>query len=117
MTGSAAQGEVVDTPSGTVPTLFEAIVKMRCVNATWNRDKIVLAPHVIYTRHGEVFVDAITVARNGMLPREAKLGTFKAAGLGDARLSSRTFEVNERFEPDAERYEGVALMKVEAPRD
>ena len=102
-----------DAPAGPAPTIFEAIVKQRCVNATYNRDKIVLAPHIIYTRHGEVYVDAVTVARNGMLPREEKLGTFKLAGLGDLRLAGREFAASTLFEPEAERYEGVTLMAVE----
>jgi len=102
-----------DSPQAPAPTIFEAIVKQRCVNATWNRDKVVLAPHVIYTRHGELFVDAVTVARNGMLPREEKLGTYKLAGMGDLKLTGRDFAPSTLFEPAAEKYAGVALMTVE----
>lgn len=104
-------------PMTGVPTIFEAIVKQLCVTATWNRDKVVLAPHVIYTRHGELFVDAITVARNNMLPRGAKLGTYKLAGFGDLKLTSRAFVPSALFEPEAERYEGVKLMTVEPVAD
>jgi hypothetical protein len=102
-----------ESPANPMPILFEALVKNRCVTATWNRDKVVLAPHIIYTRHGDVFVDAITVARNNMLPRETKFGTYKVAGLGDLKLSARQFEVSGLFEPEAEKYAGVTLMKVE----
>ncbi len=100
-------------PTGPVPTIFEAIVKLRCINAVYNTHKVVLAPHIAYTRHGDLFIDAITVARNGMLPRELKLGTFKIAGLNDIRATARTFEISDLFEPAAERYEGVTLMMVE----
>ncbi len=100
-------------PSGPAPTILEAIVKQRCVTARWNRDKVVLAPHILYTRHDELFVDAVTVARNGMLPRETKLGTYKLAGLGDLTLSARDFRVSDLFEPEAERYVGATLMAVE----
>lgn len=102
------------TPTGPAPTIMEAIVKLLCVNATYNRDKIVLAPHILYTRHGEVYVDAITVARNGMLPRETKLGSFKLAGLGDLKLTGRDFAPSDLFEPEAERYVGTTLLAVEA---
>lgn len=95
------------------PTILEAIVKLRCVTAAWNRDKVVLAPHILYTRHGELFVDAVTVARNGMLPREEKLGTYKLAGLGGVRLAAREFAPSALFEPEAERYAGVTLMAIE----
>ena len=111
---STSPDDASQGPTGAVPTIFEAIVKQRCINATWNRDWFVLAPHVIYTRHGEVFVDAITVARNGMLPREEKLGTFKVVGLGDPRLTGREFVPSKLFEPEAEKYAGVTLMTVEA---
>lgn len=100
-------------PQGVVPTIFAAIVKQRCINATYNRDKVVLAPHVAYTRHGELYIDAITVARNGMLPREEKLGCFKVSGLGAPQLSGRAFEVSALYESQAERYAGCTLVAVE----
>lgn len=100
-------------PSGPMPIILEAVVRQLCVNATYNRDKIVLAPHVVYTRHGELYVDAITVARNGMLPREPKLGSFKVTGLGDVRLTGRDFAISDLYEPEAERYAGCALIAVE----
>ena len=114
-----SESQATDSPSegpqGAVPTLFAAIVKQLCVNVTYNRDKVVLAPHVAYTRHGELYIDAVTVARNNMLPREAKLGTFKVSGLGEPRLTGRAFEVSALYEPEAERYAGCALVAVEAP--
>lgn len=100
-------------PTGSVPTIFEAIVKQRCIKALYNTHKVVLAPHVVYTRHGDLFIDAVTVARNGMLPREVKLGVFKVAGLKDVQLTNREFEINDLFEPEAEKYADVVLMKVE----
>ncbi len=104
---------MTDAPTGPVPTLFAAIVKQLCVNATYNRDKVVLAPHVAYTRHGELYVDAVTVARNGMLPREEKLGTFKVSGLGEPKLTGRDFAISRLYEPEAERYVGCTLVAVE----
>ena len=77
------------------------------------RDKVVLAPHVAYTKHGELYVDAVTVARNGMLPREEKLGSFKVTGLGEPKLTGRAFTVSRLYEPDAERYVGATLVAVE----
>jgi hypothetical protein len=110
---STSPDETQDMPQGAVPTLFAAIVKQRLINATYNRDRIVLAPHVAYTRHGELYVDAVTIARNGMLPRELKLGTFKVSGLGEPKLTGRDFDVSDLYEPDAERYAGCALVAVD----
>lgn len=100
-------------PTGPVPTIFEAIVRQRCVSATYNRGTVTLAPHVIYTRHGDMFIDAATVERDGSPPREEKMGTFKLAGLGDLTLTGRTFRVSALFDARDEKYDGVALMKVE----
>lgn len=70
-------------------------------------------PHILYTRHGEIYVDATTVERDGKPPREEKLGTFKLDGLGDPTLTANTFRPSALFEPEAEKYVGVTLMAVE----
>lgn len=101
-------------PTGPAPTIFEAIVKRQCVAATYNRGMVVLAPHIIYTRHGELYVDAMTVTRDGTPPREPKLGTFKLDGLVDLTLRDDAFEISALFERDAERYVGETLMAVES---
>ncbi|WNO52808.1 hypothetical protein [Stakelama saccharophila] len=100
-------------PSGPAPTIFAAIVRRQCVSATYNRGELILAPHIIYTRHGEMYVDAITITRNGAPPRETKLGTFKLDGLGDLNLTQTGFDINPLFEPEAERYAGETLVAVE----
>ncbi|MET4896046.1 hypothetical protein RN629_02600 [Sphingomonadaceae bacterium jetA1] len=103
----------VEPAAGAPAIIFEAIVKMRAVSATYNRGDVVLAPHVIYTRHDELYVDATTVERDGKPPREEKLGTFKLAGLGALRLTPRRFTISELLERGAERYQGVTLMMVD----
>lgn len=99
--------------AGAPAIIFEAIVKMQAVSAMYNRGEVVLAPHVIYTRHDELYVDATTVERDGKPPREEKMGTFKLAGLGALRLTPRRFTLSSLFERDAEKYQNVALMMVE----
>ncbi len=100
-------------PTGPVPTMFEAIVRQLAVTATYNKGSVTIAPHILYTRHGEIYVDAITVERDGKPPREEKLGTFKLDGLGDPTLTERGFAPHPLFEPEAEKYAGVTLMAVE----
>ncbi len=101
------------SPSGPVPTMFEAIVRQLTVTATYNKGVVTFAPHILYTRHGEIYVDAVTVERDGKPPREEKLGTFKLDGLGQPALTERAFKPSALFEPAAEKYEGVTLMAVE----
>lgn len=94
--------------------LLEAIALRKCIEATYNRMVVKLAPHILYTRHGDLFIDAVTVEREGQPPREIKIGTFKLAGLQVRGLVDRPFEVNEAFDPANDKYEGVTLFAVEA---
>lgn len=106
------QGEQA-TPTGPVPTVFEAIVRMRCLSATYNRTDVTLAPHIIYTRHDDLFVDGVVVERDGKPPKEPKVGTFKLAGLGAVRLTARTFFASPLFQPGDPKYGDAALMMVD----
>ena len=92
---------------------LEAIARLRCVTATYNRGVVTLAPHILYTRHDELYIDATTIDRDGTPPREVKIGTFKLDGLGDLTLVEQEFAPNALFEPQAEKYAGVTLLAVE----
>jgi hypothetical protein len=92
---------------------FEAIALRKCIRATYNRMDVILAPHILFTRHDELFIDAVTVQRDGQPPREIKLGTFKLAGLKDVSLVSRTFRPDPLFDPNDRKYAGVTLFAVE----
>ncbi len=94
--------------------LLEAIALRKCVEATYNRVVMKLAPHILYTRHGDLFIDAVAVEREGKPPRETKIGTFKLAGLHIRGLVDRTFDVDAAFDPANDKYEGVTLFAVEA---
>lgn len=95
------------------PVVFEAIVRRRALAATYNRAEVTLAPHILYTRHGELHVDAVTLDRDGKPPREVKIGTFKLAGLGALRLTPRGFDINPLFQQSDAKYAGETLMAVE----
>jgi hypothetical protein len=73
-------------------------------------------PHAIYTRHGELYTDAVTLERDGKPPREVKLGAFKLAGLSQLRITPRRFSVEPTFRADDAKYTDVLLMAVEAER-
>ena len=91
---------------------LEAIATRRCVAATYNRMRVKLAPHILYTRHDEMYVDAVTVEREGQPPREIKFGTFKLAGLKDVALSDKPFNPDPAFDPATAKYDGVTLFTV-----
>jgi len=92
--------------------VFEAIVKQICLAATYNRGEVILAPHVVYSKHDELYVDATTLERDGKPPREEKLGTFKLSGLVSPRVTPRRFAISGLFDPADAKY-ADALMKVE----
>lgn len=94
--------------------LLEAIALRKHVVATYNRQIVTLAPHILYTRHDELYVDAVTVERDGKPPREIKLGTFKLTGLSDVSLVERSFLPMRIFDAKAEKYAGTTLLAVEA---
>jgi len=92
--------------------LLEAIALRKCVAATYNRMVVKLAPHILYTRHDELFIDAVTVERDGKPPREIKIGTFKLDGLKELALASLPFQPEPSFDPSLEKYQGVTLFKI-----
>jgi hypothetical protein len=101
------------TPVNNTPTVLEGIVRQRCLSATYNRTRMILAPHILYTRHGALYMDAAVVSREGMLPREEKMGTFKLDGLKDLAVLEREFAISGLFDPALEKYQGETLMIVE----
>ena len=102
----------LDTPVGRI--MREAITRKLCVAIVYNRTAMMLAPHILYTRHDEPFVDGVVLEREGKPPRELKLGTFKLTGLSGVTLTPISFEVQSLYEPENPRYEGVTLCKVTA---
>ncbi|MET0310204.1 MAG: WYL domain-containing protein [Sphingomonas sp.] len=101
------------TPVNNTPTVLEGIVRQRCLSATYNRTRMILAPHILYTRHGALYMDASVVSREGMLPREEKMGTFKLDGLKDLAVLEREFAISGLFDASLEKYQGETLMMVE----
>ena len=45
--------------------IFEAIALQKCLKVTYNKMVVTLAPHILYTRHDEMYIDAVTTERDG----------------------------------------------------
>lgn len=110
MSASSTPGSV---PSNANALLLQAIALRQCVTAVYNRMHVKLAPHILFTRHDDVFVDAVTLQRDGQPPKEIKLGTFKLAGLKDITVIEDGFKPDPVFNPHDIKYEGVTLFVVE----
>jgi hypothetical protein len=93
--------------------ILQAIALKKCLRVTYNRVEMKLAPHILYTRHDDMHVDAVALEKGGQPPRERKLGTFKLAGLNNMSLCDDGFEIEPFFEREAERYAGVTLFVAE----
>ena len=98
----------------TPPTIiFEAIALQKCLMATYNKMVVKLAPHVLYTRHDEMFIDAVTIEREGRPPRELKLGTFKLAGLNEVSVIDEGFDaMHGLYDESDSKYKGVTLFAI-----
>lgn len=92
--------------------IFEAIALQQCISATYNRMRVILAPHILYTKHGELYIDAVTMKRDGELPREVKIGAFKLTGLKDLTANDQAFTRDKAYNPGEPKYEGVTLFAV-----
>jgi hypothetical protein len=93
------------------PALLRTAIRTRtCVSAVYNRLAIRLAPHALYTKHGEHYVDGVVVTRDGQPPKEMKLGAFKLDGLRELSLAAFPFAPAPVFDPAAERYGEDALL-------
>ena len=85
-----------------------------CIRAIYNRTEMMFAPHILYTRHDDPFVDAVVTERAGKPPREIKLASFKLAGLSGIMLTNDRFEPQAVYDPAEPRYEGCTIASVNA---
>jgi len=100
-------------PTGATPTILQAIVTKHCVAATYNRQQVVLAPHVLFMKHDALHVGGVTLERDGQVPREYKMGVFKLDGLGEIAITDRPFQPSELWSPADDRFVDKALIVIE----
>ncbi len=96
------------------PLLLEAIALKKCVTAVYNNVQMKLAPHILYSKHSALFMDAVILEKHGEARRDKKLGAFHLAGLNDLELTDQPFEIDALFEPAAEKYQGSTIFVVDA---
>jgi hypothetical protein len=95
-------------------TVLEAIARRQCLNATYNRVRMKLAPHILYTRNDALYVDAVALEKGGVAPREKKIGSFKIDGLSGLALANESFAPSPVFNPFDPKYDGTKLFMVES---
>jgi hypothetical protein len=72
--------------------LMKAIATKRLVEADYNGVTTKLAPHLLFDRHGHLFVSALNVRKVWRSDESPRLGQFKLAGLADCRLTDESFD-------------------------
>jgi hypothetical protein len=93
-------------------TLMEAIARQQIVVTRYNGQKIRLAPHLLFERHGDLFVGALNLDKSWLEDHERRLGQFKLSGLGAAELLDETFDPLPSFEHAAPRADDTLLLAV-----
>lgn len=93
-------------------TLMEAIARQRIVETRYNGEQIRLAPHLLYERHGDLFIGALNLGKNWRDDDEPRLGQFKLAGLGGAELLDETFDPLPSYQPATPRAEDTLVMAI-----
>ena len=109
---SAFGGDSAEPQASTADIFRIAIDRKLCVTAVYNKCAMLLSPHILYTKHDDLFVDAVVMSKEGKAPAELKLGTFKLAGLKGTSLSGEPFTVQSVFDAHNPKYEGVVVRSV-----
>lgn len=93
-------------------TVMEAIASRKVVEARYNRETIRLAPHLLFQRHGDLFISALNLGKTWRSDEDPRLGQFKLIGLAEARLIDESFDPLPDFTPDAPREDDVSLLAI-----
>jgi hypothetical protein len=93
--------------------IAQAVRRKLCITAIYNRTPMTIAPHILYTKHDDPFIDGVVTLRDGKVPAEPKLGTFKLAGLNSVMLTADNFAIQQVYDATDAKYEGVTLAKIE----
>ena len=92
--------------------LMEAIARQQVVATRYNGKEVRLAPHLLFERHGDLFIGALNLSKSWRDEDERQLGQFKLAGLGAAELLDETFDHLPSFQAAAPRVGDKLLLAV-----
>ena len=109
-TGASAEPSPSATPN--IGIIEAAILRKLRVRAIYNRTEMQIAPHILYTRHDDPFVDGVVTERAGKPPRDIKLSSFKLAGLTGLTLTTERFEPQRVFDATDPRYADCTLAAI-----
>ncbi|WP_088308093.1 hypothetical protein [Novosphingobium sp. B 225] len=79
-------------PDSPERTCLEAIATRKLIRADYNGAELKLAPHLLFDRHGDLYLGAFNPAKARRSDAEPALGYFKLAGLHNLALTDDAFE-------------------------
>ena len=83
--------------------LMEAVAQQRIIVARYNGNLIKLAPHLLFERHGDLFVSALNLSKAWRPGDELRLGQFKLSGLSAAKILDEKFDALRSYNAAAPR--------------
>lgn len=92
--------------------LIEAIARKRMITALYNGTVMKLAPHLLFERHGSLFVSALNLNKNWRSDDERRLGHFKLDGLADAKMVEETFDPLPSFQPTPPQADDTLVLAI-----
>lgn len=92
--------------------MMEAIARRRTVTAQYNGNVMNLAPHLLFERHGDLFVSALNMNKNWRSPEEQRLGQFKLDGLAATELRDETFDPLPTYEAAVPRPDDTLILAI-----
>src|SRR3546814_20449694 len=90
--------------------LMEAIARRRMSSASYNGNRMTLAPHLMFERRGDLFVSALNLGKNWRSEEERRLGHFKLDGLGAAALLKSGFEPLPSFDAAVPQHDDQLIL-------
>ncbi|GAA4765271.1 hypothetical protein GCM10023219_07650 [Stakelama sediminis] len=102
-------------PAAPVARKFiEAIALKRLIVAQYNGAEMHLAPHQLFSRHGDLYVSAFNPHKNWRSLEERRLGHFKLDGLSNVVVTEEAFEPLPTYDSSLPRESDEQLFEVSA---
>lgn len=92
--------------------MIEAIARQQAVTATYNGAVIKLAPHLLFERHGDLYVSALNLSKGWRADDERRLGQFKLAGLAVMELLDEGFDPLPSYNSAAPRTDDTLILAI-----
>ncbi|MEO5587148.1 MAG: hypothetical protein ABIQ81_05595 [Novosphingobium sp.] len=92
--------------------VMEAIARKITVTANYNGSSIKLAPHLMFERHGDLFISALNMTKVWRSEDDRRLGQFKLAGLAVTELLDEAFDPLPTYRPETPRSDDTLILAI-----